>query len=141
MTSRTSSVSVVFVGPSLTSDQVRLLLPDAVVLPPVAQGDFASALERYQPDTVVVIDGEFGQNLSVWHKEIMLGLSRGVRVIGASSMGASMDSRSKAGRPVSVRDDAFRNCSPAGLASTKRPSASIRKAGSGSEAQITPGTG
>jgi hypothetical protein len=88
MTSRTSSVSVVFVGPSLTSDQVRLLLPDAVVLPPVAQGDFASALERYQPDTVVVIDGEFGQSLSVWHKEIMLGLSRGVRVIGASSMGA-----------------------------------------------------
>ncbi|MEK6279022.1 MAG: TfuA-like protein [Acidobacteriota bacterium] len=37
---------------------------------------------------IVIIDGEFGQNLSVSPKEILRLLDQGVRVIGASSMGA-----------------------------------------------------
>jgi len=59
----------------------------------------------------------------------------------ASSIGASMASRSKAGWPIRLRDDAFRKISPAGLTSAMRPSGPISRAGMGNEAQTTPGTG
>ena len=39
-------------------------------------------------DAILIVDGEFGQSLSVWHKEILHALHRGIRVVGASSMGA-----------------------------------------------------
>ena len=79
---------IVFTGPSLGHDETRALAPGAVVLPPVCQGDLSSAWEKYSPKAVVVIDGEFGQSLSVWHKEVLVVLNSGVRVFGASSMGA-----------------------------------------------------
>jgi hypothetical protein len=37
---------------------------------------------------VVLIDGTFGTIPTVWHKEILFALSKGVRVIGAASIGA-----------------------------------------------------
>jgi hypothetical protein len=40
------------------------------------------------PHTVVLIDGVFGSRPAVWHKEILMLLARGFRVIGAASMGA-----------------------------------------------------
>jgi len=79
---------VVFVGPSIGHDEVQVLAPDAVVLPPVCQGDLLSACEKYSPTVAVIIDGEFGQSLSVWHKEVLFVLNQGIRVFGASSMGA-----------------------------------------------------
>ena len=39
-------------------------------------------------DVIVILDGEFGQSLSVSPKEILAVLERGKTVIGASSMGA-----------------------------------------------------
>ena len=53
--------------------------------PPVKRGDLAGASEY---DVFVIIDGEFGQNLSVTPKEILAVLANGKTVIGASSMGA-----------------------------------------------------
>ena len=53
--------------------------------PPVKRGDLACASEY---DVFVIIDGEFGQNLSVTPKEILAVLANGKTVIGASSMGA-----------------------------------------------------
>src|SRR5262245_21751372 len=79
---------VVFVGPSLDRAAVEAVLPDAIVLPPVCQGQVFSAVERHRPAAIAIIDGEFSQSLSVWHKEILFELSRGVRAFGASSMGA-----------------------------------------------------
>lgn len=79
---------VVFVGPSLDHHEARLIAPNAILLPPVCQGDLLSACEKYRPAVVVIIDGEFGQSLSVWHKEVLFVLDQGVRVFGASSMGA-----------------------------------------------------
>ena len=81
-------VIVAFLGPSLTHHEAQAIAPNAILLPPVCQGDLLSAVEKHLPDVVVVIDGEFGQTLSVWHKEILLALNDGVRVFGASSMGA-----------------------------------------------------
>jgi len=79
---------VVFLGPSLQQDEALALAPGAVLLPPVCQGDLLSACEKYSPEVVVIIDGEFGQTLSVWHKEVLFALNNGVRIFGASSMGA-----------------------------------------------------
>jgi hypothetical protein len=79
---------VVFLGPSLPLADARRVLDRAVYLPPVRQGDLASAVGTYAPTAVGIIDGEFGQSLSVWHKEVLFALSCGVHVFGASSMGA-----------------------------------------------------
>ena len=79
---------VSFVGPSLPAAEVARRFPDVLLLPPICQGDLLSAWERYHPEVCVIIDGEFGQSLSVWHKEILYVLNQGVHVVGASSMGA-----------------------------------------------------
>ncbi|HLL37236.1 MAG TPA: TfuA-like protein [Streptomyces sp.] len=77
----------VFVGPTLSAEEVLAELPAAVVHGPVRHGDLL-ALEAGADDTVVVIDGVFHQTAPVRHKEITDVLARGARVIGASSMGA-----------------------------------------------------
>jgi len=69
-------------------EEALALLPSATFLPPAGHGDVVSALTIYQPDAIGIIDGVFGQSLSVWHKEILFALHRGVRVVGAASMGA-----------------------------------------------------
>ncbi len=78
----------VFLGPTMPVEDARALLPDAVYLPPAAQADLLSAMTIHQPDAIALIDGVFGQSLSVWHKEILFALHNGVAVYGASSMGA-----------------------------------------------------
>lgn len=55
--------------------------------PPAATGDMLALLGG-PACTVVLIDGVFDERPSVWHKEILLLLSNGFRVIGAASMGA-----------------------------------------------------
>jgi hypothetical protein len=79
--------AIIFLGPSLPIAEARACL-DAIYLPPVKQGDVLSAITRYRPDVIGIIDGEFGQSLSVWHKEILFALEQGITVYGASSMGA-----------------------------------------------------
>jgi TfuA protein len=76
--------SVVFVGPSLSRDRLRELT-SADIRDPIRRGDLAGC-DDY--DTIVILDGEFGQSLSVSPKEILAALKRGKTVIGASSMGA-----------------------------------------------------
>ncbi|WP_406070590.1 TfuA-like protein [Micromonospora sp. NBC_01638] len=78
---------IVFIGPSLPADEVGRLLPDAVVLPPVAHGDLLR-LDVAPGDRVLVIDGFFLQHPPVRHREILHLLDRGVTVAGAASMGA-----------------------------------------------------
>ncbi len=76
----------IFIGPTISETECRAHL-DATYLPPVSQGDVASLL-RFNPDVIGIVDGYFDQVPSVWHKEILLALSKGVRVVGAASMGA-----------------------------------------------------
>jgi hypothetical protein len=61
---------------------------DACYRPPAAMGDVYDVIERERPDVIGIIDGYFDSVPSVWHKEILFALSRGIRVVGASSMGA-----------------------------------------------------
>ncbi|MBM0277263.1 TfuA-like protein [Micromonospora tarensis] len=78
---------VVFIGPSLPVHKVCRLLPDALVLPPVAHGDLLR-LDVVPGDRVLIIDGFFLQHPPVRHREILDLLDRGVTVAGAASMGA-----------------------------------------------------
>lgn len=81
------STILVFLGPTLPRAQAEQLL-NAIYLPPAAQSDLISALHKYQPDVIALIDGVFFNSPSVWHKEILYALKQGVAVYGASSMGA-----------------------------------------------------
>jgi hypothetical protein len=74
----------VFAGPSLAG---WVATPPFARLPPAGAGDMLALLAG-PPHTVVLIDGVFGSRPAVWHKEILMLLARGFRVIGAASMGA-----------------------------------------------------
>ena len=78
---------VIYVGPTLSADRVRAIVPDAEIRPPVEGG----MLERDHlaaGDVAVIIDGCYRDRPAVRHKEILYVLNRGVTVIGAASMGA-----------------------------------------------------
>lgn len=77
----------VFVGPTLNRSEPLLTAPGVRAWPPVRHGDL------YRPeiaprDTAVIIDGVFHQAPALRHKEILTAMSRGLRVIGAASIGA-----------------------------------------------------
>jgi hypothetical protein len=76
--------TIVFSGPSIAEAEVHRLAA-CTHAPPIKRGDL-DALEDY--DIFVILDGEFGQNLSVSPKEILAVLERGKTVVGAASMGA-----------------------------------------------------
>jgi hypothetical protein len=80
------SVVVVFLGPSLELGTARQLL-DAEYRPPAARGDVLKAVQD-GARIIGLIDGVFFQECAVAHREILYALERGVKVIGASSMGA-----------------------------------------------------
>lgn len=76
----------VFLGPTLTLQAAREEL-DVVVHPPIQQGDVLRVLSA-APTAIGIVDGYFERVPSVWHKEILVALQRGVAVYGAASMGA-----------------------------------------------------
>ncbi len=78
---------VIFLGPSLPVAEAKEIL-DAIYLPPAKQSDLLSAVTKYKPDIIGLIDGVFLSLPSVWHKEILYAIEQGVTVYGASSMGA-----------------------------------------------------
>lgn len=77
---------IVFLGPSL-SRQEALDIVDCEVLPPAAAGDVIRCVLQ-GARTLVLIDGLYESVAPVRHKELLLALARGVRVVGAASMGA-----------------------------------------------------
>lgn len=77
---------VVFLGPSLDREAAARILA-ATYLPPARRGDIPEAV-RAGARIITLIDGVFFQESSVGHREILAALQAGVRVIGASSMGA-----------------------------------------------------
>ncbi len=76
----------VFLGPSLPVARAETILK-ASYHAPAKMGDVYRILAS-GVKTIVLIDGLFHQNASIWHRELMEALENGVEVIGASSMGA-----------------------------------------------------
>lgn len=79
-------MKVLFVGPSLPGAGV-IVGTDVIVRPPATQGDILAAIQE-GASVIGLIDGGFEYTASVWHKEILYGLSSGVTIVGAASMGA-----------------------------------------------------
>lgn len=81
--------TIVFLGPSLPAAEAGRLLPAAMILPPARQGDVYRAVRDHRPRRLGLIDGTFTSVPAVWHREILWAMAEaGVRVYGASSMGA-----------------------------------------------------
>ncbi|HJJ46748.1 MAG TPA: TfuA-related McrA-glycine thioamidation protein [Methanocorpusculum sp.] len=79
--------TIIFIGPSLSREEILEYLPNATIRPPVKRGDVSLAVnEGYS--VIVIVDGVFFQSESVSHKEILFALKSGVKCYGSSSMGA-----------------------------------------------------
>jgi len=79
--------AVVFLGPTLPREEAQAVL-DGIYLPPARQGSVVSAVRRFAPGAILIVDGAFQSEPAVRHKEILWAMSMGVPVIGAASMGA-----------------------------------------------------
>jgi hypothetical protein len=98
----------VFSGPSITEAEVRQLAA-CTHAPPIKRGDLDAVGDH---DVFVILDGEFGQSMSVSPKEILAILDQGKIVIGAASMGALRASELDRSGMVGVGwvYDHFRRC-------------------------------
>jgi hypothetical protein len=77
---------IVFLGPSLDLAAAEVILT-ADYRPPAKRGDLLRAAEE-GASVIGLIDGVFHQESAVAHREILSAVKKGVRVVGASSMGA-----------------------------------------------------
>jgi TfuA protein len=77
---------IVFLGPSLEIREAEKIL-SARYLPPAKRGDLLAAVNN-GATFIGLIDGVFHQESAVAHREILSAVRKGVRVVGASSMGA-----------------------------------------------------
>jgi hypothetical protein len=77
----------VYIGPTLPRSEPVLAAPGVRVRPPIQHGDLFDAAVR-DGDTAVIIDGVYHQAPALKHKEVLAAMGRGVRVIGAASIGA-----------------------------------------------------
>jgi TfuA protein len=77
---------IVFLGPSLEREAAEKILP-AEYLPPAKRGDLLRAAQD-GAEIIGLVDGVFHQESAVAHREILAAIKKGVRVVGASSMGA-----------------------------------------------------
>jgi len=77
---------IVFLGPSLERSKAEMILA-AEYRPPAKRGDLLAAA-REGATVIGLIDGVFHQESAVAHREILAAIKQGVKVVGASSMGA-----------------------------------------------------
>ncbi len=78
---------IVFGGPAIRRAEVAEIL-DAEYLAPPEHSDLISVARNSHPDVIVLLDGQLGRQQTVWHYEIIEALNLGVRVYGASGLGA-----------------------------------------------------
>lgn len=78
--------AIIFSGPSLPPALVETA-SDLEWRPPAKQGDVYKAALSH-PHAIGLVDGFFETVPSVWHKEILWAMARGIHVYGAASIGA-----------------------------------------------------
>lgn len=79
-------MKLIFAGPSLHGMSVPIP-SDIELRSPAAKGDIRRAVDE-GADVIGLVDGYFETTAAVWHKEILHGLSLGVHMFGAASIGA-----------------------------------------------------
>lgn len=83
---------IIYAGLSIPFGEAKEILDshddiEVIYKRPIQRGDLNLAVKE-NPDIIAIIDGVFHQNSAVGHKEILNAMKRGIRVYGASSMGA-----------------------------------------------------
>lgn len=83
---------IIYTGLSLPFDEAKEILDshddiEVIYKRPIKRGDLGHDMKE-NPDIIGIIDGVFHQNSSVGHKEILDVITKGVTVVGSSSMGA-----------------------------------------------------
>jgi hypothetical protein len=83
---------IVYTGLSLPFDEAKEILDssdgvEVIYKKPIQRGDLGSAVKE-NSNIIAIIDGVFHQNSAVGHKEILGVMNKGIKVYGASSMGA-----------------------------------------------------
>lgn len=83
---------IIYTGLSLSFSEAKEILDsndniEVIYRRPIQRGDLNLALKE-NPDIIGIIDGVFHQNSAVGHKEILNVMKKGIKVYGASSMGA-----------------------------------------------------
>ena len=83
---------IIYAGLSISFDEARQILDsneyiEVIYKRPIKRGDLGLALKE-NPKIIGIIDGEFHQNSSVGHKEILNALNKNITIVGSSSMGA-----------------------------------------------------
>ena len=83
---------IIYAGLSIPFSEAKEILDstqnvEVIYKRPIKRGDLSQALKE-NPDIIGIIDGVFHQNSAVGHKEILSVLKKGIKVFGASSMGA-----------------------------------------------------
>lgn len=83
---------IIYTGLSIPFGEARDILDshddiNVIYKRPIKRGDLKLDLKE-NPDIIGIIDGVFHQNSAVGHREILEALNSGVKVFGASSMGA-----------------------------------------------------
>lgn len=76
---------LIFLGPSLSHERAKAILPTADFRPPIKRGDLTTVSSG---SFVGIIDGVFDQSLAISPGEIRDSIANGVRVYGAASIGA-----------------------------------------------------
>nr|WP_250886755.1 TfuA-like protein [Bacillus sp. SM2101] len=69
-------------------EEAKVIAPNITILPPAKRGDFVFPSDSIRPKIIVLIDGAFLNTLTVSPREILNLLKQGIKVIGASSLGA-----------------------------------------------------
>ena len=77
----------VYSGLSVSEAETREILPHCDFAPPIQRGDLLKDL-RDQYHVIAIIDGKFDQYLAISPNEVLDGLRAGMKIYGASSMGA-----------------------------------------------------
>ena len=83
---------IIYAGLSIPFDEAKKILntsedAEVVYKRPIQRGDLGQAIKEH-PNIIGIIDGVFHQNSAVGHKEILNVMKKGIKVFGASSMGA-----------------------------------------------------
>ncbi|RMF30041.1 MAG: TfuA-related McrA-glycine thioamidation protein, partial [Candidatus Nitrosothermus koennekii] len=81
-------VPIIFLGPSLSIKKAREAFPFAEYRSPARKGDILRIATRHESNFIGLIDGVFLQDYPPTPIEVYTALSRGVKIIGAASIGA-----------------------------------------------------
>ncbi|MEM2856698.1 MAG: TfuA-like protein [Candidatus Nitrosocaldaceae archaeon] len=79
---------IIFIGPSISREKAESIFPHAEYRAPAKKGDILRIATRMESNIIGLIDGVFLQDYPPTPIEIYTALMKGIKIIGAASIGA-----------------------------------------------------